>query len=180
MRAEDLLAERKTEIIRKWFDMVVDTYPADTSRFLKRQKDPFANPVGNTTLESLEAVVGELVKPEMDDTALDAALDPVIRIRAVQTIFHPSQAVGFTYFLKDIIRDMLCKETTDISDLKNLLEFERKIDTLGLRAFNIYMQCREVVLNLRADVEKNRVYRAFSRAGLVRDLSDEGPEPDEK
>ena len=40
--------------------MVVDTYPADTSRFLKRQKDPFANPVGNTTLESLEAVVGEL------------------------------------------------------------------------------------------------------------------------
>jgi len=35
--------------------MVVDTYPADTSRFLKSQKDPFANPVGGATIQGLDA-----------------------------------------------------------------------------------------------------------------------------
>jgi len=45
MRLEELLAQKKTAVIDKWFDVVAETYPADTAIFIKRQKDPFANPV---------------------------------------------------------------------------------------------------------------------------------------
>jgi len=70
MKLESVLVKKQTAIVKKWFDLVVDTYPADTSRFLKRQKDPFANPVGSTTLEGLNAIFTDLVgelEPEAKD-----------------------------------------------------------------------------------------------------------------
>ncbi|GBC63247.1 hypothetical protein DENIS_4241 [Desulfonema ishimotonii] len=156
--------------------MVVDTYPADTSRFLKGQKDPFANPVGSTTIRNLEALFDELLKPETDLQAFDSFLDPIIRIRAVQTVLAPAQAVGFTYFLKKVIREELKGALSGEDDLNALLAFELKIDDLSLTAFNIYTKCREAVSQLRVNLERNRIYKAFSRAGLVDEIPDDGPD----
>lgn len=172
MRLEHLLAERRKPIVRKWFDQVVNTYPADTSQFLKRQKDPFANPVGAATMESLEAAFDALLADELDAEAVAAALDPVIRIRAVQTILSTEQAVGFFFFLKDIVRDDLGGRL----DETDVYAFDRKVDALGLIGFSVYVKCRETVFQLKANVEKRSVYRAFSRAGLVSDPEAEGPE----
>jgi hypothetical protein len=179
MRLENLLAERRKSIVRKWFDQVVNTYPADTSKFLKQQKDPFANPVGAATLESLEGAFDALLKDELDREAAAAALDPVIRIRAVQTILSTENAVGFLFFLKDIVRDELGSRLGKAESGGDLRAFERKIDALGLVGFSVYVQCRETVFQLKANVEKRGVYRAFSRAGLVADPDAEGPAPED-
>lgn len=178
MRLQSILEKRKSEYLNKWFESVVDTYPADTSKFLKRQKDPFANPVGSTTLASLQSLFDQLLKTEMDDAAIDEALDPIIRIRAVQTIFHPSQAVGFPYVLKRLVRESLKKEMKERAFIDDLMAFELRVDEVVLRGFNIYMKCRETVLNLKIDVEKNRVHRAFTRAGLIKERPDETPDPE--
>lgn len=180
MGLKTVLAERKTSIVRKWFDRVVETYPADTSQFLKRQKDPFNNPVGSTTLESLTRIFDELLKDTPDSDALQAAADPIIRIRAVQTMFSPSQAVGFPYYLKKIIREELAGRMTDPQALQALLAFELEIDRLSLVAFNIYMACRETVLKLRTNLEKERLYKAFSRAGLIYEIPEDGPDLEER
>lgn len=50
------LATKKKEILKSWFQATVNSYPADTARFLQGQSDPFANPVGKTTYESLDAL----------------------------------------------------------------------------------------------------------------------------
>ncbi len=176
MDLEKLLAKKKTAIIKKWFEKVVDTYPSDTSKFLKKQKDPFANPVGSTTRQSLESLFDELLKEKPDLEAIGSFIDPIIRIRAVQTMFSPSQAVGFPYFLKKIIRESLQKELKDTDSLNSLLEFELKIDTANLIAFDIFVQCRETVWGLRANQEKTKIYKAFSRAGLVKDIPEDRPE----
>ena len=176
MDLEKLLAEKKTVIIKNWFEKVVNTYPSDTSKFLKKQKDPFANPVGNTTRQSLESLFDELLKEKPDQEIVRSSIDPIIRIRAVQTMFSPSQAVSFPYFLKEIIRDSLQKELQDIASLDSLLEFELKIDTANLTAFDIFVQCRETVWGLRANHEKTKIYKAFSRAGLVKDIPEHRPE----
>lgn len=172
MTLEKLLAERRRTTVKKWFDHVVDTYPADTSKFLKQQKDPFANPVGSTTLKSLTDLFDQLTQTEMDMDAVNAALDPVIRIRAVQTSFSPSQAVGFPYFLKDILREEFASEMTASKFQTEFMDLERRIDRLTLMAFNIYMKCREAVINLKINAEKERIYHAFSRAGLVKEIPD--------
>ena len=93
MRIENLLEQRKAAIVKKWFDRVIQTYPADTSKFLKNHKDPFANPVGQTVLRGLEALFDTLLK-EPDTDTISSFLDPIIRIRAVQD-FTPSKAVSF-------------------------------------------------------------------------------------
>ena len=180
MGLKEVLAEKKASIVRKWFDKVVDTYPTDTSKFLKRQKDPFSNPVGSTTLEGLTKIFEELLKDEPDSNILQSAADPIIRIRAVQTMFSPSQAAGFPYFLKTIIREEFESQLTDVALIKALLVFELEIDKLSLVTFNIYMKCRETVAQLKNNLERERLYKAFSRAGLVHEIPEDGPDLEEK
>jgi len=175
MRLEELLAQKKTAIIDKWFDVVADTYPADTAGFIKRQKDPFANPVGGTTHKSLTVIMNELLG-EMNHDKIYLFLDPIIRIRAVQD-FTPSRATSFVFSLKKIIRNQLNK--SDFNDhriLSELFEFDLKIDLIGLIAFDIYMKCREKIYQIKANEEKNRTFSAFERAGLIKELPGSGPE----
>ena len=173
MRLENLLEQKKAAILKKWFDLIAQTYPADTSKFLKNQKDPFSNPVGGTFSWGLEALLDELLKG-MDEETLISFLDPMIRIRAVQD-FSPSQAVAFIFFLKTIVRKALQKEIKEGLYLDELLQFESKIDTLGMIAFNIYMECREKLYSLRANEVRNRTFAAFERAGLVSELPEIKP-----
>ncbi len=167
MNLKEFLNKRKKAIIKKWFDMVVDTYPADTSRFLKSQKDPFANPVGNTTVSGLEAVFDELLST-MNHEKIISFLDPIIRIRAVQD-FSPSKAVGFTFFLKTIIRENINREKSEKHNYDELLSLESNIDELGLIGFDIYMKCREKIFDIRANEHRNRFFGAFERAGLIKE-----------
>jgi hypothetical protein len=169
-----LLAEKKTAIVKEWFNLVVETYPADTSRFLKSQKDPFANPVGRTTFSSLEALFDEFVK-ENDLKAVATQLDPIIRIRAVQD-FSPSQATNFVFSLKKIIRTYLGKEINDLQRLGELSKLEDRIDEIGLVAFDIYMKCRETIYQIKANQTHNRSYKAFERAGLITEIPENKPD----
>lgn len=174
MRLENLLEQKKAAILKKWFDLIAQTYPADTSKFLKNKKDPFSNPVGGTFSRGLEALLDELLK-EMDEETVISFLDPMIRIRAVQD-FSPSQAVAFVFSLKTIVRKALRKEIKEGLYLDELLQFESKIDTLGMIAFNIYMACREKLYTLQANEVRNRTFAAFERAGLVSELPEIKPD----
>jgi hypothetical protein len=59
--------------------------------------------------------------------------------------------------------------------LEELSRIERRIDQLGLLAFDIYMQCREKIYDLKANEMRARTFSAFSRAGLIRDPADNDP-----
>lgn len=168
MRLELFLEQKKTIILKQWFDQIVQTYPADTSKFLKSQKDPFANPVGGTFKRGMEAVL-DILLTGWDQDAVNSFLDPLIRIRAVQD-FTPSQAVSFIFTLKAVVRDVLKKSIKDGLDVNEILRFESKIDELGLMAFNIYMTCREKIYQLQANEVKNKTFSAFERAGLVSEI----------
>jgi hypothetical protein len=162
------LARKKKVIVKAWFDGIVASYPVDTAQFLKGQKDPFANPVGQTTLNNLEPLMDHLLN-EADPQAVRGLLDPIIRIRAIQD-FTPAKAVGWIFDLKEIIRK--ASGTLDGRHLKELRELERHIDQLGLLAFDIYMQCREKIYDLKANEMKARTYNAFARAGLIKEPAD--------
>lgn len=174
MRFNNLLAQRKTAIIKNWFTLAVETYPPDTASFLKRQKDPFANPVGKTISKGLEGLFNELLK-EMDYEIITSFLDPIIRIRAIQN-FPPSQAISFIFLLKKAIRENTKKEVPKKQLFNELLLFESKIDQLVMIAFNLYMQCKEKIYDLKANEMRNSTYKAFKRAGLVRDWPVDEPD----
>jgi hypothetical protein len=174
MRLENIVEQKKALVLKKWFEVVVQTYPADASNFLKTQKDPFSNPVGKTFSRGLEALFDLLLKG-WDAEAVSSFLDPMIRIRAVQD-FTPAQAVAFVFSLKHVIRECLSKEVKEGQFLNELPQLESKIDEMGLMAFDIYMKCREKIFQLKSNELKNSTFSAFKRAGLISEIPAEESE----
>jgi hypothetical protein len=173
---EDLLVKERDAVVDNWKQLLVGTYPPETQRFLKTQKNPFANPLGNSIDEGLEGLYDHLLKfDESSPEEFSKYLDRVIRIRAVQG-YAPSTAVGFVFLLKDAVRNVLGQTVREKGLYEELLTFEQKIDSLALLSFNIYMQCRETLFEIRANEIRNRTSRLVERAcqkyGMPRDWAD--------
>ncbi len=151
------LAGERSAVVREWFERTLQSYPEETSGFLRGEKDPFRNPVGHTLREGLGVLFDE-VAGEMDQARITASLDAIVRIRAVQD-HTASQAVAFLFLLKDVLR-----EKSPAADLAML---ENRIDRMALLAFDLYMKCREKIYEIQAEEAKRRVY-VLERAGLKR------------
>ena len=168
MKLEQLLSQKGPKIVDRWSTLTLETYPHDAQRFLKKQKDPFANPVGTTIEKEIRKLYG-LLLGDIDPEKLSPLLDSIVRIRAVQD-FSPSQAVRFVYLLKKVIREELEKEIREHQLVDALQKFESKLDEVALLAFDIYMKCKEQIYEIRANEAKNQVSRLLKKAGLICDI----------
>lgn len=158
------LAPQKATIVKEWHQRVLASYPKETARFLDSQQDPFQNPVGQNTLKSLQILI-DLLGGDPEPEALRKALDPIVRIRAVQD-FTPSKAVGFVFELKQVLRQTRPEIKLKADQWRYL---DQCIDTMAMAAFDAFMACREKIYDLKADDIRERTYKAFARAGLVKD-----------
>jgi RsbT co-antagonist protein rsbRD N-terminal domain len=171
MNLNDYLIEKKSAILKKWFDAVVETYPNETSTFLKKQKAQFTNPVGYTLSEGIEHLFDALLQGMIPDT-VSRFLDSIIRIRAIQE-FSPSEAVSFIFQLKKVVRQELGKEILDQQGIaEELVVFESAVDDLALFSFDLFMKCREKIYELKANEAKNMTFRLLQQARLIVDNQD--------
>ncbi len=171
MDLKGLLLERKSAILAKWFGIVLETYPAETAKFFKDQRNRFSNPVGSTIYQGIESLLDEIIDDKADSGRLSLFLDNIIRIRAIQD-FSASQAVAFIFSIKDIIRHEV--ETAGDSEQAlqkklwfDLRDLESRIDSLALMSFDAFMQCREKVYELKANEVRNMTYRLLQQAKLI-------------
>ena len=147
MSIEILLASKKKAIVQKWIDQVLDSYGSPD--FFKKQKDRFANPIGSTISNGLQNLYAILVEEkELGEAA--KPLEEIIKIRAVQE-FSPSNAVFFVYILKNIVREELSKEKNREEVLDTLSVLDSRIDKIALMAFDLYMDCRERLHQIRVN-----------------------------
>ncbi|MFH1479818.1 MAG: RsbRD N-terminal domain-containing protein [Pseudomonadota bacterium] len=165
MKLEKILSEEGPAISKMWLQSILETYPADSQRFFKKQKDRFANPVRYTISTEIENIYNHLLQG-LDAQGIAPFLDNIIRVRAVQD-FSPSQAVSFIFLLKKVIREKLATKIRENHLEEELTLFESRIDDLALLAFDIYMKYREKLYELRANDAQNQVSRLLKRAGLV-------------
>jgi hypothetical protein len=174
MKLEDLLTEKRSAIIKKWRERIIESYPENTQRFLKKEKDQFSNPVGMVIKSETEILFDELTT-EGDLGRASSSLDNLIRVRAIQD-FKPSQAVAFVLQLKSIIREEMGKHALENGSLGELEALENRIDKAALLAFDIYTECRQKIYELRVNEVKNQVGRLLERANLVCEIPDTSPE----
>lgn len=177
MKLKNLLLKNRAAILDRWFRLIIETYPSETSKFLKSQKDRFANPVGAAISEGIEGLYEHLLG-ESDSVEVSSFLDRIIRIRAIQD-FSPSQAVAFVFSLKKAIREQLENEIRDITIAGELLAVESRIDDLILLSFDIYMNCREKVYEIKANEARNRTFTLLERAGLVSEIPEQESDLDD-
>jgi hypothetical protein len=168
----DLTESARTAIVDRWLDLALEVYPEDAARFMKREKDRFGNPVGQLTRESLASLFEALLEGRSPE-AMREALDPLVRIRAIQEL-PPSTAVGFVFLLKRALREAM-GETEESSLL------HARIDRLALQAFDQYVQCREQIYDLRAHELRRRtasLLERLERGGTEERDGAGGPQPD--
>ncbi|MBS1236879.1 MAG: hypothetical protein H6R37_123, partial [Deltaproteobacteria bacterium] len=127
MKLEDLLKHKASHIRKRWLDLIIETYPADSQRFLREQKDRFANPVGTTISRAVETLYHELLHG-MDSEKVNSSLDEIVRIRAVQD-FSPARAMIFLFLLKKVLREELHQEIEEnTAAWEELLALESRVD----------------------------------------------------
>lgn len=159
------LLRNQKMILKDWFQSVVETYPEQTATFLRKEKDPFANPVGSSILEGIQGIFTQILDGLTSDEVLPF-LDRIVRVRAVQE-FTAAQAIAFVFALKDVVRSRMEKDGVVSQYAADLVGFDRTVDRAALMAFNIYMQCREQLYQLRVDEIKNRTGRLLERANAI-------------
>jgi len=163
MNIKQTIKKNKSLFLKEWFRATINTYPKDSAKILGKDSNRFDNPVGAITRESIENIL-DLLTNKFTQEALEKALDPIIRIRAVQA-FTASDAVSFIFALKKIGEDLL--------EDSHLRQFDRMVDEIALAGFNKFMKCKEEIFLLKSTESKRRIHRAFERAGLVAELTEE-------
>lgn len=162
MKLKSLLADHRSAITERWISLILETYPEDTAAFLHKEQDPFANPVGGTVRREAEAIFDVMVAGG-ESAALTPHLEQVVRVRAVQD-FSASRAVGFVFLLKQAVRGALAR--VEVSP-EELLRFEERIDGLALLAFDLYMQSREKMYEIRANEARRQTAFLLERVGRM-------------
>jgi len=165
MSLKKLLWLRKEVIQKKWMDRIVSTYPEKTAVFLKRNRNQFSNPVGSILKSNIEIILLKFLE-EADLEDFRIPMNEIVKVRSVQS-FSPSQAISFVHLLKDVIRDEMEKELQDRQTLSELLRIEDRVDTLAFLAFDLYMESREQIFQLRINEIKRTGFRLLQKAALV-------------
>jgi len=159
------LQENRSAIVDQWFETVVGTYQEETRGPLRRQNAPFTNPVGFNTMQGLEGLFDGLLKGMMPSET-SRFLDGIVRIRAVQD-FAPSEALRFIFQLKDVVRKVLAKAPQHPVAAIELAAFDSAVDDLTLFAFDLYMQCRETIYDIKAKEARSMTFRLLQKAQSI-------------
>jgi hypothetical protein len=164
MALDNLLLQNKTTILKRWLDLILATYPADTVALMKKEQNQFKNPVGATFSREIESLFKQLCEG-VQNGECRASLDAILKIRSVQD-FSPSKAVGFIFQLKNAIEETLKTEISREQNIEAWRAFQSRIDALALQAFDVYMGCREKICEIRinqAKAEKEMALRMMER-----------------
>ena len=154
----ELLLKNKSLIVSKWIKLILDSYSIESSKFFNQEKNQFSNPVGNTISTNAASIFDEICGGR-DFERITLLLTDFIKIRAIQD-FSPSEAVGFVFLLKVVVREELSKEFNQEKMFDEMVELEYVIDKTALIAFDLYMQSREKVFQIRMSEANYKLQKA--------------------
>ncbi len=161
---KDLLLQNQKVILKRWLDLILETYPQDTATLMRNEQNQFTNPVGVTISREVEVLFKKLCEGNPLEE-YESSLDSILKIRSVQD-FSPSKAVRFIFLLKGAIGETLRSEMSKDSIMDEWLKFQARIDDLGLLAFDTYMNCRDKICEIRvnqARAEKEMAFKMMER-----------------
>ncbi len=147
MVLEEAFRNSRQKVVNRWVDYTLSSY--ESSNFFKSEKDKFSNPIGANTREALDRLF-VLLSTNADLKEFIPPLEQIMKIRSVQD-FTPSQAVAPLHGVKHIIRDVFEKDKETKELTTKLYDFEFSVDLMVLAAFDLYMESRERLYQVRIE-----------------------------
>ena len=164
MKLEKFFADHQKYLCSQWTEAIIKTYPEEGAKFFSASANQFSNPVGHTFRNNIERIVLTLAKGA-DVAECSQDLDGILRIRAVQG-FPPSLALSFIPVLKDIAYQQIIKNYP-AETISMLQDLNFVVDRLLLLGFDLYMQCRELLWQQKANQLYSRTHKLLERANLI-------------
>ncbi|MBS1262118.1 MAG: hypothetical protein MAG453_01457 [Calditrichaeota bacterium] len=163
----EILSELRSELIERWSDEILATYPRARIRFA-REPDRFSDPLAHILRRDLPVLFEIAAGGVFDGDRLREALDPLCRLRSVQE-FSASEAVQFVFLLKKVVREALtAADWSRAAARADVLAFETRVDRIALHAFDVYTACRETLHEIRTREAGRRselIVRRFAEKG---------------
>ena len=175
MDISEALKNHREKIVNRWVEYTLSTYKS--SAFFLKEKDQFANPVGGNIRQALEKLF-VLLAGNADSKEFVAPLEQIMHIRSVQE-FTASQAVAPLHAVKHITREVISADKQSCQLVNDLYDFEFAVDLAVLAAFDIYMQCRERLYQVRIrEIKSGAHILTDSRCptALLKNIRQEGSE----
>ncbi len=167
MNLKQRLMEKKSLILTSWNEIILTVPEGGAPEFLEKQNALVKDATGYTVPQGLEGLFSALLQGVIPEDS-KRFLDCMIRIRAAHDI-RASQAVAFILALKNVVRKELGRTLNEPGMAEELTAWESVVDEMALFAFNLYMESREVVLERRADEEKQETLNLLKKAKLIPD-----------
>ena len=164
MELKNILSDKKAPILKKWIDMTMEYFKAGPACRQEPPDNRFADPVGYAVSRGLKGIFEGLVS-SADSAAVKEGLVAIVEIAAVQEA-PPSRTLSFVLVLKQIVREELGAGIAGrMSRELSLLEAE--IDQAALSAFDIFMERRARIFEIRANEQKRANFRLLQKAKLI-------------
>ena len=167
------IARNISSIRRRWHGSVLASYPPETAKLLGSGKGQFSNPVGHTLNAAIDDVL-EGLRSGAPIPDIAPALHNLIRIKAVQG-FTPSDAVSIVLMLKHAVRDELARSPHEFQGAEGTIlnELDPMIDELLCSCFDLYVECRQKLSEIKEEELKRNLYMLLKKADMV-DSSGQG------
>lgn len=166
---EDFVRANRQELHKRWLESALAMYPEDSLQFLRNTEDRFKNPLGYSIAEMVSGVL-ELLQEGGLPEDLHSHIFPVVQIRAVQGA-SPSEALSFIGALKRTFREVSRKGGSFDRELSDGLDDIS--EALSLLSFDIYMQCREKLAEVKNEELKRNLFMLLRRSGMA-DVAQKG------
>lgn len=163
-------------LAQSWVAAANAIYPFAAAGFLRSQQDPFANPVGRRSADLAPLLCRAVIGLPHDGTALRAALEEFVRVRAMQDLpAETSLEALFAY--KNILRACIREQGIELTtaDREELEAMDARCDSLALLAFGVYSRLRESFFEARVqDVRRrhSQILRLAERHGLAESVTE--------
>jgi len=165
MALGNILTHKKASILEKWLNVLIETCPPDTSKYLKARGHKSENVIQSAISKGMEDIFDELLR-DHEKGKRPEFLDNMVRVLAVQN-FPPSKALSFFFSLKKIIRDEVGSVIAEQRLSQDILSLESAIDSLALAAFDVFMECREKIHEIKVNEAKRANFRLLQMANLM-------------
>ena len=170
MKYTEHLAQNKKRLTNKWLTALIETYPAESGRFLFNRKNEFTNPIGHAYEKGLGEIFDALFCGKRE--TLDQALTEIMKIRSIQD-YSASYALNFMFILKGIIQDEFKAFSKGGSNWQELTDALEAADEGMKAAFDMFVKQREILYEIKANEIKNRTFRMIDRLNKKYDVMDE-------
>lgn len=153
MSLRKCLAAKKKPILARWLSETMSICQQNTVS-PDSPGDRFTQPIRYTINGTLETILNCIILDEMSDELLPA-IEATCRILAVQEI-PPSRAIGFMFALKKISSEELADQIKKNNLVPDYMDICSKIDSLVLIGLDLYLKCKNKILEMSFKEMTNR------------------------